>query len=456
MTSAHPVGPSVLAGAHHVSERLLLQAGNKDFGQPARSVQASLAGAQRADRSSRDPPDAIAPEPAPPQRCRSPRRAARQARTRSAPPTRAPGQPPSAVITTSWSSANDCSASSSPALTAARRTDSWCTSHPTLTARRSSNLLGELRIWLGRATPGNPRKMRGVTDHHHRAPGLPGRSIRSSACARTCGTVLMLRNIHTSSVIWGILPDPYQTYPKGAQMKRMLGWLTYGNLAATLALFLAIGGGGAIALASSSGAHRARHQNATTNPNPGRRGPRGPRGPRGFQGPRGIQGLSGSCQGCTARGPAGPQGAKGDPGAKGDTGAKGATGAQAPKGDPGAPGAPGTAVAYAQVRMTDAGVIVTASKNISPSQVSPASGNPGIICFHDLGFNVTSMVASPIAQYGIAIGNQTFVSVGPDTYATGCPDTTLANNEAFVSAWDATPLGGVPKAFTGYVNVWFE
>lgn len=137
----------------------------------------------------------------------------------------------------------------------------------------------------------------------------------------------------------------------------------------------------------------------------------------------------------------GPQGDKGDPGAKGDTGAKGAT---------------GTAVAYAQVRMTDAGVIVTASKNISQSQVSLASGNPGIICFHDLGFNVTSMVASPIAQYGYANDNQTFVSVGPDTYATGCPDTTLANNEAFVSAWDATTLAGVPKAFTGYVNVWFE
>jgi hypothetical protein len=35
-------------------------------------------------------------------------------------------------------------------------------------------------MWLGRATPGNPRKMRGVADHHHRAPGQPGRSILSS------------------------------------------------------------------------------------------------------------------------------------------------------------------------------------------------------------------------------------------------------------------------------------
>jgi len=108
--------------------------------------------------------------------------------------------------------------------------------------------------------------------------------------------------------------------------------------------------------------------------------------------------------------------------------------------------------------MTDAGITVTASKNISQSQVSLASGNPGIICFHDLGFNVTSMVASPVAQYGFANDNQTFVSVEPRSYASGCPTSTPANfdTEAFVSAWDATTLVGGPKAFTGRVEVWFE
>lgn len=101
-------------------------------------------------------------------------------------------------------------------------------------------------------------------------------------------------------------------------VKRILRKLSYANIIGTLALFLAVGGGGAAALASDGAAPHAKPKAAASQ---GPRGPRGLRGPRGRRGPRGFRGLSGSCQGCTARGPAGPQGPQGPKGDKGATGA---------------------------------------------------------------------------------------------------------------------------------------
>jgi Collagen triple helix repeat (20 copies) len=109
-------------------------------------------------------------------------------------------------------------------------------------------------------------------------------------------------------------------------VKRILSKLSYANLIATWALFLAVGGGGAIALASP-GTRPHTEAKASARPSQGPRGPRGFRGPRGPRGFRGPQGLSGSCKGCTARG---PQGAQGPQGPKGDNGATGATGPAGP------------------------------------------------------------------------------------------------------------------------------
>src|ERR1700722_20037255 len=144
-------------------------------------------------------------------------------------------------------------------------------------------------------------------------------------------------------------------------------------------------------------------------------------------------------------GPRGPRGAKGSPGARGATGAGGAAGPA------------GTAVAYARIIVASGTVRLADSKNISQSQVSAATSNAGIVCFHDLGFTVKSMVASPVAVYGQATNNRAFVSVGPNATATGCPSSTPAsfNTEAFVSAYDVSPLQG-PREFPYDIEVWFQ
>jgi hypothetical protein len=80
-----------------------------------------------------------------------------------------------------------------------------------------------------------------------------------------------------------------------------------------------------------------------------------------------------------------------------------------------------------------------------------------VVCFHDLGFTVNSMVASPIGVYGQATNNRAFVSVGPNALAQGCPSSTPStfNTEAFVTAYDVSPLGG-PREFPYDIEVWFQ
>jgi len=147
-------------------------------------------------------------------------------------------------------------------------------------------------------------------------------------------------------------------------------------------------------------------------------------------------------------GPRGLRGAQGNPGPQGPAGTRGA---------PGATGGAGTAVAYARITVASGSVTLSDSKNLSQSQVSAATSNPGVICFHDLGFTVKNMIASPVAVYGSATNNRTFISVGPNAMATGCPSSTPAtfNTEAFVSAYDVSPLGG-PREFPYDIEVWFQ
>jgi hypothetical protein len=147
----------------------------------------------------------------------------------------------------------------------------------------------------------------------------------------------------------------------------------------------------------------------------------------GRQGPRGLQG------------PEGPQGAHG---------AAGATGS---------PGSAGTAVAWARIRMSDGALID--GKNITAAQVTPVSLNSGVVCFHDLDFSVKSMIAAPVAVYGLANYNRVFVSVGPNSQAAGCPASSRGSaNEGFVTAFE--PAGpsnaNMERVFANYVDVWFQ
>jgi hypothetical protein len=108
-------------------------------------------------------------------------------------------------------------------------------------------------------------------------------------------------------------------------MGRIFRPLSYANIVATLALFLAIGGGGAFAVA------------ATHHKNPGKHH-------HGNRGPRGL------------RGPAGPKGAPGAPGAPGV---------------PGAAGAAGSALGFADIA---ANGVATSDKNVTVVSHVAASG----------------------------------------------------------------------------------
>jgi hypothetical protein len=159
----------------------------------------------------------------------------------------------------------------------------------------------------------------------------------------------------------------------------------------------------------------------------------------------------------TLVGPKGSQGQPGIQGAQGQEGIQGAQGQQGIQGAPGSTGPPGTAVAYARVTVSSGTVALAYSKNISQSQVAAAKSNPGVVCFHDLGFSVKNMVASPVAVYAFAEDNRAYVSVGPNEVASGCPSSTPFSfeNVAFVSAYDASTISG-PGPVNYDINVWFE
>jgi hypothetical protein len=126
-------------------------------------------------------------------------------------------------------------------------------------------------------------------------------------------------------------------------------------------------------------------------------GPRGPQGASGSRGPTGPQGVQGS---------QGVQGQQGSPGADGAQGPPGPQGAQGLQGSPGTPGAPGSALAYSAIvyEKPDSGgnpvwrIDDRLSKkldndiNFGDSGYIPGSG---VFCFHQLGFTVSSVVATP-------------------------------------------------------------
>jgi hypothetical protein len=159
---------------------------------------------------------------------------------------------------------------------------------------------------------------------------------------------------------------PSGSLPSGFAVLR--GRLTFANLTALLALFVALGGSSyaALALPKASVGAKQLKKNSVTSPKvkPGslrlsdfRRSQRASlRGPQGLQGP------------------------------KGDTGAPGAPGAN------GAPGPAGSAVAFAHVTAAG-GVDATESKNVAAANVThPVTG---VYCFQNLSFTPRNAVASP-------------------------------------------------------------
>jgi hypothetical protein len=144
-------------------------------------------------------------------------------------------------------------------------------------------------------------------------------------------------------------------------VKRLTVKLTYANVMATIAMFLAFGGGAyaATQLPSNSvgtkqlqkeavtpGKLSADAKDTLTGPTgatgmTGATGDTGPRGLQGLQGDPGRQGDQGKAGDQGIPGEKGEKGAKGDPGEPGEKGAKGDPGEKGEKGAKGDPGEPG-------------------------------------------------------------------------------------------------------------------
>jgi hypothetical protein len=156
------------------------------------------------------------------------------------------------------------------------------------------------------------------------------------------------------------------------------------TIIACLALFVAMGGGAAVASGLISGSRIMNHsipqwkltQRAIAGLR-GRQGPVGPAGPAGPKGATGAQGPTGAAGPQGAKGDTGPQGAtgpQGPQGPKGDTGAQGVVGPQGPQGPQGPEGPAGPsdpnalAEASGLVAWTaDPGLITTRMTNTSGS-----------------------------------------------------------------------------------------
>ena len=123
-------------------------------------------------------------------------------------------------------------------------------------------------------------------------------------------------------------------------MSRLLSKLTYANVMATIAVFVALGGVGyaATRLPRNSVGTKQIRKSAVTPAKLSKKakarlqGPAGPEGPRGADGARGPAGQQGQRG---LQGPAGDRGAQGPQGEKGERGEKGDTGERGPAGDPG-------------------------------------------------------------------------------------------------------------------------
>ena len=127
--------------------------------------------------------------------------------------------------------------------------------------------------------------------------------------------------------------------------------------------------------------------------------------------------------------PAGPQGPAGPAGARGAT------------------GAPGSAAAYAHVT-SSGGVFAPAAKNITSANVTHTAGT-GVYCFQDLPFSQQSAIASAAGFFAGELDTVPNVSVtysGPD-----CPNS-FTKRTTRVLTWDVGLAAAADRAF----DIWFE
>jgi Collagen triple helix repeat (20 copies) len=182
--------------------------------------------------------------------------------------------------------------------------------------------------------------------------------------------------------------------------------LTFANVAASLALFIALGGGAyaAIVLPKDS-VTTVQVKNGSLLAKDFRRGqlPRGPQGPPGAAGARGLQGV------------------------KGDTGPEGIQGVQGLKGDT---GAPGSALGFANIGATGS---VSSASNVSAANVTHTM--TGEYCFKNLPFTPKNAVVTK----DIGNGGSSFVTFNVQVPADGFGVGSCgASDQAVVDAFQAT------------------
>jgi hypothetical protein len=172
--------------------------------------------------------------------------------------------------------------------------------------------------------------------------------------------------------------------------------LTYGNVAATFAVFLALGGGAyaAVALPKNSVGTKQLKTNAVTSGKvldgslvaadfkPGQidTGPQGPKGDIGPQGTRGTTGPQGPGGGTGPQGLPGAAGASGPTGPTGPTGVKGNTGTTGPTGLTGNTGGTGPSGPAGSFSVTQAKKsFVVSPGSVAATTVDCPSGFPGVV-----------------------------------------------------------------------------
>ena len=204
--------------------------------------------------------------------------------------------------------------------------------------------------------------------------------------------------------------------------------LSYANVVASLALFVALGGTSYAAVTLSKNSVRSKHiKNGQVK--------------SADLGKNAVVSAKVKDQSLLARDfrpgqlPAGPPGAPGATGATGATGAVGATGNTGPE---------GTAVAYATVN--SGGQVVGAAKNITQANIDPDT-QPGYVCFRNLPFAVKSAITVASGSDGPdVLVTPTVITDGGDLSAGDCRGTVI------VTTFDIGNNAVGDRSF----RIWFE
>ena len=201
-------------------------------------------------------------------------------------------------------------------------------------------------------------------------------------------------------------------------------WLSYANVVATIALFMALGGVSYAALTITG-------KNIKDSSVTGKDVKNKSLGKKDFKG---------SVRG--AKGAKGDPGSPGAPGAKGDSGSPGAPGAKGDAGAPGTPGAPGSALSFARIDGPTATVEFGEAKNLTNANVVRGTGfATGVFCFGGISPTPKNVIVS---HANATLNLNQSAEIGGDT-AGLCP---VTHRQANVVTYDDNSL----ENFDFYVN----